>query len=127
MPNALKISGYDDLKLRAVDFSSEAAEKIRIVSAGFDDIKLEMLKLEYISGYRDMDPADEYITFETLKNSNLIFTHRDFMDNVISEIEIPVEKYNAFNPQIPKIKNGEWFKADKKSIINYMNIWRTDK
>lgn len=120
LPFAFKAAGAGNINLRIAPYASSAAEKIRIVSNGLDDIKTELFKVNEFACYKDMDESDEYITFERTENNNLIFTHRDFKDIVLKEFSIPIKKYNDFNPVLPDVPAGKWFKADKEWAVNYM-------
>lgn len=119
MPHLFKMLGMSDYRFRVVPYASCAAEKIRIAAEGLDDLKVELFKFRIFDNYKSMDPCDEYITFERVEGDFIIFTHREFKDNILAEYQIPMDKYLEYNPILPDIPKCTWFRGDKSWALNY--------
>ena len=112
---ALKISGAGEWQLRRCDFARDAAEKIRIFKSGLNDAAIELIKLRQFHDYRNMDLYDEYIIFDNLIDDKLIFSLRDYTDNVKDTYEIDMSVYNN-TPKL-SIPTAKWIKINKRFAI----------
>jgi hypothetical protein len=118
LKRAFEISGSTDWTLRRCSFAMDAGEKIRIFNNGLDDGKVELVKLKCFDDYKNMDLTDNYITFENLRDNELVFTYRDFKDNILETRYISFEEYKTM-PQT-KVPPQTWYTIDRDWAINYM-------
>lgn len=118
-PELFRLLGMSDYKFRVVPYASCAAEKIRIASEGLDDLKVELFKFRTFKDYKNMDPCDEYITFERIEDDSIIFSHRDFKDDILAEYRISMNEYLEYNPILPDVPECTWFRGDKSWALKY--------
>lgn len=117
---AMQLVGMGDINLRYVRFASEAAEKIRIAMDGFDDLKMELFKFKEFPEYEKMDVSDEYITYERVEDNNLVFTRRNFKEDLLKTMTVDIDNYKEFKPILPQVPTGVWCRADKTWAKNYL-------
>lgn len=113
---AMKICGFDNWDFRVCTYSYEAFEKIRILTVGLDDAKINLLKAKKFPQYRNMNPKDEYISFESCDDTTLYFSHRDFTGKVLEKLSVCREDYNS-TPDL-QAEKGNWVILDKEWTIN---------
>ena len=118
LKRALEITKCDKWRLRRCTYAMDAAEKARIFVLSLDDGKIELLKLKFFDDYKDMDLSDNYITFENITDDRLVFTYRDYKDNILETRYIPKDAYNSM-PET-SLAPYEWHKIDRSWAIKTM-------
>ncbi len=118
LKRALEISKSTDWTLRRCSFAMDAGEKIRIFNLGLDDTKVELVKLKCFDNYRNMDLTDNYITFENIADNKLVFTYRDFKDNILETRWVSLEEYESM-PHF-EVPPQTWYTIDRDWAIDYM-------
>lgn len=119
LENILRISGAQDISLRKTQYAIEACEKIHISKSGLCDAKVELFKLLKFPDYKDMDIIEETIIFDRIENDQLVFSHRNFTDEILNVYRFSAFEYETLKHNLPEIPNGIWYQIDKYWVIKH--------